>query len=506
VVRSMTQCRPLVVLGLLAAAHAAAAGAQTPTPTPIQTPAPAPRAASNLPWIIPSNEKIAGLLAERMKHNGVGIVIGVIEPSGQRVVAYGKSGAKDGRPLDGDTVFQIGSVTKTFTALLLADMALRGEVKLEDPAAKYLPQGLAMATTGAADARPITLHHLSTHTSGLPSMPRNFDPHGQPNPVEAYTVDNLYQFVSTFRLPREPGEKFEYSNLGVSLLGRLLGRRAGMEYEALVKQRVLDPLGLKSTSITLTPDQTARLAPGHNIYLQPEYVWEMKSMPASGSLRSTANDLLRFVGAYLGYQDTPLKAAMEYQLTPRLPPNGSQPMLLAWGSRKVGDQWVYLHDGGKSGYRSGVAFNIAARTGVVALANARTDDRPMDIAYHLLTGRPLQPAPPAPMPRKIVTVDRQVLDSYEGRYEEKPGSVFDVVRHGDHLLVASDGDEGAFFYPTSSRDFGLSWGNDEVSFEMDDAGRVTSLRYYPDGRQGDGREGGSSKEPARFQLARRVGK
>jgi CubicO group peptidase (beta-lactamase class C family) len=464
-------------------------------------------------WAVPSNEQITELLAERMKHNGVGLVIGVIEPAGQRVVAYGKSGAKDGRPLDGDTVFQIGSVTKTFTALLLADMAVRGEVKLDDPASKYLPQGVAMPTSGAAGARPITLHHLSTHTSGLPSMPRNFDPHGEPNPVEAYTVDNLYQFVSTFRLPREPGEKSEYSNLSVSLLGRLLGQRAGMEYEALLKQRVLDPLVLKSTSITLTPDQMARLAPGHSIYLQPEYVWEMKAMPASGSLRSTANDLLRFVGAYLGYQDTPLKQAIEYQLTPRVPPGGQQPLLLGWGSRKVGDAWVYVHDGGKSGYRSGVAFNISTRTGVVALANARTDDRPMDIAYHLLTGRPLKPAPSAPAPRPSVMVERAVLDSYVGRYEEKPGSFFDVVRNGDRLLIAANGDEGAFFLPSGTRDFYLSWGNDEVSFEVNESGRATSLRYYPDGRPGpddrqgrDGRPAADGKESSTFRVARRVGK
>lgn len=498
--RSRLAGKSCVVFGLLVAAQWS--GAQAPAPASAPTPS----------WAIPSNGEISGLLAERMKHNGVGIVIGVIEPAGRRLVVYGKSGAKDGRPLDGDTVFQIGSVTKTFTGLLLADMVVRGEVALEDPAAKYLPEGVQMSTSGAANARPITLHHLATHTSGYPSMPRNFDPKGEPNPVEAYTVDNLFQFVSTFRLPREPGEKNEYSNLGVSLLGRLLGRRAGMEYEALIKERVLDPLAMKSTSITLTPDQTARLAPGHNIYLQPEYVWEMKTLQASGSLRSTANDLLRFVGAYLGYQDTKLKAAMEYQRTPRVPPNGTQPLLLGMSSAKIGEQWVYGHDGGKTGYRSAVLFNPATRTGIVALANARTDDRPIDIAFHLLTGRPLKPAPAAPTPRKIVPVDRAILDSYAGRYEEKPGVVFDVVSKGDRLVVAENGDEGGFFYPTSARDFGLGSGNDDVTFEVDEAGRVMSLRYYPDGRQGpaapqstDGPQGPAGRENGAFRAARRVG-
>jgi CubicO group peptidase (beta-lactamase class C family) len=473
-----------LALGLVGAAHCAGANAQAPA-----------AAAAGTPWSIPSNEKITALLAERMKHNGVGIVIGVIEPTGTRLITYGKSGAKNGRPLDGDTVFQTGSLTKTFTGLLLAEMVTRGEVKLEDPAAQYLPRGVHISTSGAPNARPITLHHLATHTSGFPSMPNNFDPKGEPNPVEAYTVDNLFQFVSTYRLPREPGEKLAYSNLGFSLLGHLLARRAGTEFEALVKERVLNPLGMKSTSITLTPDQLARLAPGHNQYLQPQEVWEMNTLQASGSMRSTANDLLRFVSAYLGYQDTPLKEALQFQITPRIPPNGPQPLMLGWGARKAGDTWVYLKDGGKSGYRCAAVFSLATRTGVVALANARTDDHPQEIAYHLLTGLPLPPAPDAPKPRKVIAVDRAVLESYAGRYEEKPGTFFDVVSKGDRLLVTESGDAGALFAPVSARDFYLGSSTDEVSFEVDEAGRATALRYYPNGRQG-----GSVHE------ARRVGK
>ena len=127
-------------------------------------------AAANGTWTIPHSDRIRALLAERMAQNGVGVVVGVIEPAGRRVIAYGRSGAPDGRPLDGDSLFQIGSVTKVFTGLLLADVAVRGEVKLEDSASGYLPPGVRMPQRG----RPITLIDLSKHWSGLPPMPTNF--------------------------------------------------------------------------------------------------------------------------------------------------------------------------------------------------------------------------------------------------------------------------------------------------------------------------------------------
>ena len=130
------------------------------------------------PWTVASDTTVRQLLAERVGPNGVGAVVGVIEPAGTRILTYGRSGAADSRPLDGNTVFQIGSLTKVFTGLLLADMVVRGEVGLEDPVARYLPDGVRMPQRG----RPITLLDLSKHWSALPSMPTNFALDGQPEP------------------------------------------------------------------------------------------------------------------------------------------------------------------------------------------------------------------------------------------------------------------------------------------------------------------------------------
>jgi D-alanyl-D-alanine-carboxypeptidase/D-alanyl-D-alanine-endopeptidase len=435
-----------------------------------------PPAGAPASWSIPSNESIRSLLAERMRHNGVGTVIGVIEPSGRRIVAFGHSGAGDDRPLDGDTVFQIGSVSKVFAGLVLADMVRRGEVALDDPAQKYLPSGVKMPERG----RPITLLDLSTHYSGLPSMPDNFRLDADPNPVEAYTADDLWQFLAHHQLARAPGEKYEYSNLAVSLLGHLLARRMQTDYEALLRKRVLEPLGMRSTAISVSPAMNARLAPGHDRYLKPVYVWEMKTLQASGSIRSTANDMLRFIGAYLGEPRTRLADSMALQLGTRLPQNEAR--TLGWGVQNIAARKIYTHEGGKTGYRSAAAFDVRTRTGVVVLQNARTDDRPTALAMYLLTGRPLPPAPNAPTQKPVVSLAPQILQRYAGTYRAKDGIVR-VIHNRDHLLVSyRPGDEGLEFVAAAEREFFYSPGNDEITFEIDGNGVVTGMRIYADGR------------------------
>ena len=449
-----------------------AVGAASPLPAQDFT----PPATASAAWVIPTNEQIRNLLAERMRHNGVGTVVGITEPAGRRIVVFGRSGAADGRPLDGDTVFQIGSVSKVFVGLLLADMARRGEVSLDDPAQKYLPRGVTMPQRG----RPITLLDLSTHRSGLPSMPDNFRLEADPNPVEAYTVDDLWQFLSRYQLTREPGEKYEYSNLAVSLLGRLLARRAGKDYETLLKERVLEPLGMRSSAITPSAAMNKRLAPGHDHYLQPVYVWEMRTLQASGSLRSTANDMLRFVSAYLGEPRTRLSDSMALQLRTRFPENGAS--ALGWGVQKIGEREIHTHEGGKTGYRSAASFDLRTRTGIVVLQNARTDDRPTALALHLLTGRALPPVPEAPPPKPVVRVAPETLQRYAGRYCARDGMVR-VVHKRDHLRVSyRDGDEGLEFLAAGDREFFYSPGNDDITFEVDASGAVTGMRIYGDGK------------------------
>ena len=198
---------------------------------------------------------------------------------------------------NGDTIFEIGSATKVFTSLLLADMVQRGEVALNDPVAKFLPAGVSVPER---NGRQITLVDLATHTSGLPRLPANLNPKDPNNPYADYTPEQLYQFLSSYQLPRDIGAQYEYSNLGGGLLGFALARRAGMSYEALVKSRICDPLGMKDTGITLTPEMKARFAVGHDQGLARVENWDLPTLAGAGALRSTANDLLAFVSANIG--------------------------------------------------------------------------------------------------------------------------------------------------------------------------------------------------------------
>jgi serine-type D-Ala-D-Ala carboxypeptidase/endopeptidase len=422
---------------------------------------------------MPSNAEVRGLLAERMARNGMGAVVGVIDRNGPRVVAHGRIGATDARAPNGDTVFQIGSLTKPFTTLLLSDMVVRGEVKLDDPASAYLPSGVRMPQRG----RPITLRDLAEHMSGLPSMPTNYVVGARPHPYEAYTVDQLYAFLSAYTPENEPGEVYRYSNLGVSLLGRLLAIRAGADYEPLLKARVLKPLGLASTSITLDASQTRRLAPGHDRYLQPVRTPEMVSLQASGSLRSTANDMLRLLQAYLGYRNTPLEEAMNVQLREGRPQNG-RTRGLSWG----GATGVANHEGGKDGYRCGVAFDRANGVGAVVLTNARTDDGPLAIAAHLVAGRALEPAPDAPPQKPRVKVPEDVLQRYAGAYRAANGQVFETAPTSEGLIVHRVGSGMASFIASGPNDFFFTSGEVDLSFELGADGRATGLIVYEGGK------------------------
>jgi len=173
---------------------------------------------------VPSDVEIRKILADRIgvENLGIGIVVGVIDSNGRRVVGYGSLAKNDRRHLDGDTVFEIGSMTKVFTSLLLMDMTRRGEVALTDPVSKYLP---ASVKVPERNDRKITLADLSTQSSGLPRMPTNFAPKDDTNPYADYSVQQMYDFLSGYQLTRDIGSQYEYSNLGVGLLGHALSAR-----------------------------------------------------------------------------------------------------------------------------------------------------------------------------------------------------------------------------------------------------------------------------------------
>jgi CubicO group peptidase (beta-lactamase class C family) len=361
------------------------------------------------PAAAPPDSEIRRILIDRIdtQKQGVGIVVGVIEPRGRRVIAYGRLEKGDKRPLDGDTLFEIGSITKVFTALLAADMAQRGELKLDDPIAKYLPPGTKVPER---NGRQITLVDLATHTSALPRMPNNFRPKDPENPYADYTVEALYSFLSSYELPRDIGVKFEYSNLGFGLLGQGLAHRAGMDYEQLVVTRICDPLHMNSTRITLSTPLRQRLAAGHSADLVPVPGWDIPTLAGAGALRSSTNDLLNFLAAMMGYTNNPLAAAQKTTLGISRPTGGAFiDSGLGWVIDTRGGGQIIWKNGGTGGYRTFIGYSPQTRIGVVALSNTTTNEGTDDIGLHLLDARyPLSVPEGRPAEH---TVDVQMLDT-----------------------------------------------------------------------------------------------
>lgn len=436
--------------------------------------------AQTTPATTPTDAEIKQALAERIDvgRKSVGIVVGLIDPQGTRVVSHGKYDEKDLRSPDGDTVFEIGSVTKVFTSLLLADMVQKGEVKLDDPVAKYLP---AAVKVPEHNGKKITLVDLATQTSGLPRMPNNFHPKDSTNPYADYTPAQLYEFLSGYELTRDPGEKYDYSNLGVGLLGHALCLRAGKDYETLVRERIFKPLKMDSTAITFTPAMKPRLAPGHGQQLQPAANWDIATLTGAGAIRSTTNDMLKFLSAWLGYSPSPLSEAMKTQLATRRPttiPNVE--IALGWHIFQRYNREIFWHNGGTGGYHSFVGFDPKTRTGIVVLSNSTNDID--DIGRHFIEPQFTLAKVVAAREHKEVALDPKIFDQYVGKYQLAPGAVLSVTRDGEKLMTQLTGQSAYQIFPESETDFFLKVVDAQLTFEKDDKGKVSRVILHQNGR------------------------
>ena len=443
-----------------------------------QTPPAAPPAAQ--PWTIPSDAEIRQILVDRIdvQHQGVGLVVGVVDAKGRRFISHGDMAKGDPRPVDSKTIFEIGSMSKVFTSLLLADMVQRGEARLDDPVAKYLPAGTKVPERGG---KQITLIDLATHSSGLPRIPTNFAPKDPKNPYADYDAQKLYQFLAGYSLPRDIGAQYEYSNLGAGLLGHALSLRAGTSYGPLLQSRIAGPLGMASTTVALSPEQKARLAPGYDITGDATSNWDLDALAGAGAIRSDAEDILTFLAAELGYAKTPLAAAMKAQLEPRRPTaSPSTQVALGWHVTTFpGGRQIVWHDGGTGGYRTMMAFDPKAGVGVVALSNRFTEAGVDDIPMHILAGTPLAAPPPV---HHEVAVDPKAIQGLAGRYELAPQVFVDVTFKDGKLFAQVAGQPAYPVFMEGPRQ--IFWKVVEASadFEIDAQGRATALILHQAGQ------------------------
>ena len=434
---------------------------------------------------VPSDSEIRSILVQRIddQKQSVGIVVGVIGPAGRRIVAYGRLERGDARKLDGDTIFEIGSVSKVFTSLLLSDMARHGEVALTDPVQKYLPPEVTMPRRGE---REITLGDLATQTSGLPRLPSNLAPRDPADPYADYTIAQLYEFLSAYTLTRDIGAKYEYSNLGGGLLGHVLARRAGTTYEELLISRISKPLGMDSTVVTVPAAMKSRFAAGHDAQLRTVPYWNLPTLTGAGAIRSTANDLLTFLAALLGFRPSPLAPSMAAMFDDRRPTGmPGLEIALGWHILARDGLEIVWHNGGTGGFRSFVGYLPQSRLGVVVLSNAETDAGIDDIGIHVL-----DPKAPLIEPPKLHTeksVDPSLFDGYAGRYALTPDFILTVTREGSRLFVQATGQPKLEVFAENERQFYYKVVDAQITFDTDEYGKARGLVLHQNGRDLSGR-------------------
>ena len=404
----------------------------------------------------------------------VGYVVGVVDAAGTRYFSYGTTTRSGGQPVTERTVYEIGSITKIFTAVALADMAIKGEVGLDDPVQRCLPSDSVHMPS--RDGKEITLRLLSGQRSGLPRMPSNFTPPDMSNPYVGYSPSLMYQFLNGYALPRDPGASYEYSNLGVTLLGFALARRAGARsYEDLVLARVIRPLGLGDTRVTLTPELRARLAHGH-AGEQEVANWDFDPMlGGAGALRSTAADLAKLLAAAMGLAHTPLDSA--FRLTEAIEYDAGATMQIGLGWHVAGRDtaMIWWHNGGTGGYHSFIGFDPRRKVGVVVLSNSTQGGD--DVGYHILN-----PAMPMMTVRVAIAMPAESLDAYVGTYRFAPTFGITIRRNGTGLEAQATGQGANPIYPSARDEFFFKVVEAQISFQRDSTGRVTRLVLHQGGR------------------------
>ena len=419
----------------------------------------------------------------------VGVVVGVAVGSEQLVVGYGRFAQDEQKAPDGNTLYEIGSISKTFTSLLLADMVERKLVRLDEPVQNLLPKSVQVPKRGK---HPITLLDLATHTSGLPRMPSNWKPARGSDPYTDYTEEMLYQYLTdtanpgllrslasaVISTPAEP--KYAYSNLGAGLLGHALAVRAGKSYEELLAERITRPLGMADTCIAIDAQKRRRFAPGYSADGVPvaSWHWERSSLAGAGGIRSSVVDMLRYLSANMGVTKTSLRSAMDMAHQPRHKISEKLSIGLGWHINTV--EKLVWHNGRTGGYGAMMLFDKSRQMGVVALANTSADpvDKLGGLAMRALRGQPLPPF----KPRRSIKVSEDILKQYVGTYLALAVLRFTVTLEDGRLMVQLTGQEKIRVYPESETEFFYKVVNARITFEKDPEGRVTRLILHQHGR------------------------
>lgn len=300
------------------------------------------------------------------KSNTAGLVIGVLKAGKIYTYGYGQTQLPNGKLPDANTVFEIGSITKTLTGEILAYYVNQGKISLTDPITKYLPDSIATNP----ELQKIKIVNLSNHTSGLSGLPDNFFTKNtdQLNPYKNYTKDLFFASLRNCKLKSVPGETYVYSNQAVGLLGIILERISGKTYEVLVKEIIANPLKMNSTFQHLTPKFAERFVTVYNLSGKETKAWDFDAIAAAGCIRSSLNDLLLYAKSNIKRDHTKLGKAIN--LSQMLTFSKDPEVGLGWHSFDLKGNQFFWHNGGTGGSRSYLIVSPAKKIAIVVLSNS----------------------------------------------------------------------------------------------------------------------------------------
>lgn len=388
------------------------------------------------------------------------VVVGLYDRGETNVIGFGQLSRDDEHKPDANSVFEIGSISKVFTSLLVQVLVDDGVLKWDQSIGSCLPD----LEFGSPAVAAITLRELSTHSSGLPSLPDNIEMADPTDPYAGYGRSDLMAFLASFK-PDTLTKEYGYSNLGAGLLGTIAADAAKASYADALQLKVLRPLKLLNTQAGLRDSQRNRLATGFSDGADMPNWGGFDALAGAGALLSTADDLLSFVHHNVS------NAALKHSLTAIQQPQNQSPTALGWHVTEVDDGELMLwHNGGTGGYTSFLAVRPDTGTGIVILATSTAYDDVTDLGMAEITGQP-----------RLAGLNN--ADSYVGTYKLADGFVLTIYSQGEHLYGQATG-QGPFSLQHESGDaFSFEASGIEIQFHRDDSDAVNAMTFSQAGRE-----------------------
>ncbi len=426
-------------------------------------------------WI----EKTAGRLVDERIVDGLSV--GYIEGEHSGIVHLGSSPRAKDKASD-LTVYEIGSASMVFTGLLLADAVLRDEINLYAAADVANPAGIRLPSR---DGRSIKWIDLSTHRAGLPRQPGKVPLPDSANPYREYDSIKAATFLTQYALPRLPGTSQEYSDLGASVLGYLVAQKAGKSYQELLRERIARPLKMTDCTVTLSTDQTKRLATPHNKVGSATSPWAFSDLPGAGGIHATMRDMMRFAKAQLTPPSGTLGEAIELAWKQHTESDASGPAMgLGWVI--AGDGQTRWHDGQTGGFASALFINRKLKCAVCLLCNTAATNEVDQLAMQLVMKAAGQKVTPEPGDTSDHDSDNLAIDAklrgrLVGRYQLKPDFIFDVSDRDGHLMVGITNQATQEVYPDSPTRWSYRGVDATLEFTLPKTGPAKSLVLHQNG-------------------------